>query len=185
VTRILANLPAGARVTVVGITDNSFAQPYQLLSAELTENEGYFKERLAQARRALVREWQQRSNGLEPRFLHTDILGTLFVAAELFVQVPNGPKILFILSDMRHEATGVNLEAPRVVPIDSALAKVDKARLIANLQGVEIYVLGVDAARRHVAYWQSLRDFWVAYFQKAGGNVKAYMLLRDLPRFAQ
>src|SRR5205807_923499 len=27
VSRLLANLPAGARVTIIGITDNSFAQP--------------------------------------------------------------------------------------------------------------------------------------------------------------
>jgi len=54
ITHILATLPAGAKVTVLGITDHSFATPYIIYRAELTEDEGYFKERLAKGRAALV-----------------------------------------------------------------------------------------------------------------------------------
>lgn len=37
VTRVLASLPAGSRVSIYGITDNSFAKPYPLLTAELSD----------------------------------------------------------------------------------------------------------------------------------------------------
>ncbi len=43
VGQLLVSIPAGSRVTVIGITDRSFAQPYVLLSARLDGNEGYFK----------------------------------------------------------------------------------------------------------------------------------------------
>ena len=67
VSSILAALPAGAKVTVIGITDDSFATPYIILSAELTGDEGYFKERLANGRVALMHAWQERSARLAPR----------------------------------------------------------------------------------------------------------------------
>ena len=46
VTRLLATVPAGSKVTVIGITENSFAQPYVLLSATVSDDQGYFGERL-------------------------------------------------------------------------------------------------------------------------------------------
>jgi len=42
VARLLATSPAGAHITVLGITDRSFVQPSILLSAELSEDSGYF-----------------------------------------------------------------------------------------------------------------------------------------------
>ncbi len=32
-----------------------------------------------------------------------------------------------------------------------------------------------------LAYWQTLRDFWTAYFQKTGANLRAYSILREQP----
>jgi hypothetical protein len=55
VTRLLTQVPAGSHVTVFGITDYSFAQPYILLSADVGDDEGYFKEKLACARQELAR----------------------------------------------------------------------------------------------------------------------------------
>jgi len=49
----MAASPAGARITVIGITDDSFATPYIIISRKLAGGEGYFKERLAEGRTAL------------------------------------------------------------------------------------------------------------------------------------
>jgi len=68
VTRVLGSLPAGSRVSIYGITDDSFGKPYPLLAAELSDDKGYFKERLAQVHRQLIRAWQERALKLEPRF---------------------------------------------------------------------------------------------------------------------
>ncbi len=82
----------------------------------------------------------------------------------------------------KHEGVGpaLNLERPALVPV-SALAKIEKRKLVADLKGVEVYVLGVDGAGKDLAHWQSLRDFWTAYFQKSGAILKTYSVLRDPP----
>jgi hypothetical protein len=85
-SRLLAQVPAGTHLTVLGITDNSFAQPYILLSAEVAADEGYFHEKLASARQQLVRNWQYRTEHLQAGFSHTDILGALMLAEQLFRQ---------------------------------------------------------------------------------------------------
>jgi hypothetical protein len=66
VTRLLASVPASTKVTVIGITENSFAQPYILLSATISDDQGYFGERLTAARQQLIDVWQKRSAQLEP-----------------------------------------------------------------------------------------------------------------------
>ena len=185
VTHLLASLPAGSRATVVEITDNSFAQPYVLLAAEVGEDEGYFRERLTAARRQVVSAWKQRCIRLQPEFSHTDIFGALIVAAELFSQTPRARKMFVIFSDMRHETATLDLETPSVLSGDRLLAKVEKHKLLADLQGVEVYALGVDGAGKSVAYWNSLRGFWEAYFCKAGAALKTYSVLRDSPSAVQ
>jgi len=185
VSRLLANLPAGSRATVVGITANSFAQPSILLTADVGEDEGYFKEKLTAARRQVVSAWKKRCAQLSARFSHTDIFGGLIVAAELFNQTPSAGKVLVIFSDMRHETGALDLEGPRVLSADRLLAKVERQGLLAELRGVEIHVLGVDSAGKSVAYWNSLRDFWNAYFQRARASLKTYSILRDLPDMAR
>src|SRR5204863_1853242 len=68
VTHLLIQVPAGSHIAIVGITDNSFAQPYVLLSADIASDEGYFKERLAKSHQQLVLTWQKRIAHLELYF---------------------------------------------------------------------------------------------------------------------
>lgn len=178
---LLTRLPAGSKSTVIGITDDSFAQPDILLSAEISGDEGYFKERLASARRKVAGAWTQRAARLAPAFPRTDILGGLLVAGELFKQTPRARNILVIFSDMRQQTPALALESRGAIPADRLLAKVEQERLLAVLQGVEVYILGVDSAGKSVAYWTELRDFWTAYFRRAGADVKTYSVLRDVP----
>lgn len=182
VGQLLANVPAGSRVTVIGITDRSFAQPYVLLSARLDGNEGYFQERIANAHRQLLATWQKRSQSLVENFNQTDLLGALVVSSQVLQPKEGHRNVLVILSDMRHETRSINLTRLPVMPVQSTLDKVKRGGLIADLKGVEVYVLGVDAAGKSVGYWNSLRDFWLAYFEKAGAKVRAYSMLRDLPK---
>jgi hypothetical protein len=65
VARLVAQAPAGSHIAIGGITDNSFAQPYILLSADIGSDEGYFKKRLAKSHQQLVLAWQKRSEHLE------------------------------------------------------------------------------------------------------------------------
>lgn len=184
ITNALAALPAGAKVTVIGITDDSFATPYIILSGELSGDEGYFKERLAKGRAALTRAWVERSTRLVPNCARTDILGALLVVSEVFHETPKGShKVLVVFSDMRQATRAVNLERPPVVLTATAMEAVANEKLLADLNGVEVNALGVDAAGETIRYWTSLRDFWTAYFVKAGATVTRYSALRGVPEF--
>ncbi len=165
---------------MVGITDRSFSQPYVLLSARIDPDEGYFQERLASAREQLVQAWKKRSSSLVSRFNQTDILGSLVLAAQLFEGHRNQRNVLIIFSDMRQETPALSLAALRTVPVTPAIKKVEEEHLIAKLGGVEVFVLGVDAAGKDVRYWNSLHDFWAEYFTRAGANLRSYTTLREL-----
>jgi hypothetical protein len=182
VGQLLGQVPAGSHVTVLAITDNSFAQPYILLSAEMGDDEGYFKERLAGAQQQLVHAWQSRVDHLQRGFLHTDVLGALLLADQLFHESSNGHRnVLVILSDMRQNTNDLNLETPATLSVPSALAKAEGKGMIANLGNVEVHVLGVDNARKPVPYWKNLQEFWLAYFRKAGASLHNYTVLRGTP----
>ena len=183
VGQILASVPPGAQVTVVGITDRSFAQPYVLLSARLDGNPGYFQERINGARQQLVAAWQKRSQAFVVNFSQTDLLGTLVMASQVFEPRDGHHNVLVILSDMRHETRSLNLARLPAIRVQPTLERVARESLIGDLKGIDVYVLGVDSAGKSVGYWNSLRDFWLAYFTKAGAKVCAYSMLRNIPQF--
>jgi hypothetical protein len=178
----LAQVPAGTKVTVIGITDSSFAQPDIILSAEVPEDEGYFKERLAAAREQLVSAWRERAAHLAPNSRQTDILGALMIAAELLENPPAGRKVMIVFSDMREATPLLDLETPKLVSVDSAMLKIERHRMLPDLRTADVYVLGVDAAGKSVDYWQSLSVFWHTYFARAGTHLRRYSVLRDGPQ---
>jgi len=54
------------------------------------------------------------------------------------------------------------------------MAKATRKRLLPDLRGVEVHVLGADNAGKSMSYWAALRDFWSQYFREAGTNLRAY-----------
>jgi hypothetical protein len=184
VTNILSALPVGTKVTVIGITEDSFATPYVVFSAAMAKDEGYFKERLAKGHAALMHAWQERSARLAPSCASTDIMGALLVASEVFQGVPKGHrKMMIILSDMRQATHTVNLEHVSVVETSATMERVVDNGLLADLRDVDVYAEGVDGAGESVAYWQSLHDFWKTYFASARATLVRYSPLRDVPEF--
>lgn len=183
VSQLLANAPANSRITVLGITDRSFSQPYVLLSARLDGNVGYFHERIEGARRQLVQVWRKRSTSIVSKFRETDLLGAVVLAGQLFDKQAGERNILVILSDMREETRTLNLARPSVIQMTNAMQRTEQVHLVADLKGVEVHVLGVDAAAKSVAYWESLRHFWGEYFKKTGANLRSYSMFRELPDF--
>jgi hypothetical protein len=178
----LAQVPAGTKVTVIGITESSFAQPDIILSAEVPEDEGYFKERLAAAREQLVSAWRERAAHLAPNSRQTDILGALMIAAELLENPSAERKVMIVFSDMREATPFIDLEAPKLVAVDAAMLKIEDHRILPDLRAADVYVLGVDAAGKSVDYWESLSAFWRAYFARAGAHLQRYSVLRDGPQ---
>lgn len=180
VARVLGQAPANSRISVIGITDHSFAQPYILLSARVGADAGYFGERLAAARNQLVRTWKLKSAHLDPGFHRTDILGALELASQIFAGQPGSAKrVLIIFSDMRQNTPELNLESPSLAPEFSAVAQ--RCEPLPSLRGAQVAALGVDGAGKSTAYWESLRTFWKDYLSHAGAELKNFTTLRESP----
>jgi hypothetical protein len=185
VSNILATLPSDAKITVLGITDNSFASPYVILSGELSSDPGYFQERLASGRATLIRAWRSKSAQLVPHYPKTDILGALLVASDIFHEArPSSRKVLVVLSDMKQATGAINIEHLTVVRSDVTLRQVESSQQLALLHDVQVYVEGVDGGGETVAFWKSLQQFWLAYFARAGATVEQYSVMRNTPGFA-
>jgi hypothetical protein len=183
VSRLLSQVPAGSRVTVIAITDRSFAQPYILLSARTASDPGYFGERLNTARSQLVRAWKLRSAHLEPHFQQTDIFGALHLASQIFAQQSDSDKsTLIIFSDMRQSTPELDLESPRIAPSFSQV--ITQCGSMPDFKNVRVFVLGTDGAAKSSAYWESLQLFWKGYFSSAGAVLQSYSVLRELPTTA-
>jgi hypothetical protein len=184
VRNFLAQAPAASRIVVLGITDQSFAQPYILLAATVPDDAGYFGERLEAARRQLVAVWQRRISKLQPTFKHTDLLGALLVANQLFDESPNpSRKILMVFSDMRNSTQELDLESLRSIPGLPVFEQRFKLP-VAELRGVEVYAFGVDGGGKSIPYWQTLKGFWTEYFKRAGATLREYSVLRQVPKLA-
>lgn len=182
VTQLLTRIPAGSHVTVLGITDNSFAQPYVLLSATVSPDEGYFKERLAAARRALAQAWKARSSNLKAVFRQTDVLGALLLAGHVLQRAPsNSKKVLVVFSDMVQETKGLDFRKSKEVLAGKFLARLRGEQMIANLKAVDVYVLGVEVPDMRVPGWHQLHEFWKEYFQACEANLIQFSVLRGLP----
>ena len=78
---------------------------------------------------------------------------------------------------MRESARKYNLEKPPIIN-PKILAEVEKDRLIPSLENVKVYVLGVHSCGRTEVYYNTLRDFWLQYFEKAGAQVVCYSMDR-------
>ena len=182
VAKVLIQVPASSHVTIIGITDQSFAQPDILLSASVPDDPGYFGERLIAARNELVRAWKSRSHRLQPNFPRTDILGAMFLASQVFAgQLVAHHQILIIFSDMRNTTPELNLDSPEgATQFSWALMK--RTIPVADLCSIGVQVLGVDAAGKSIDYWSKLRDSWTMYFRDAGADLKSYSVLSAVPR---
>jgi hypothetical protein len=181
--RFALGLPAGARVRVLGITDQSFSRPLVLLSGEIPEDRGplAFVDRIEVARRRLAAAMRDLGRTAPPKYPQTDVIGFLIVAGDLLHSEPRGRKVLVIFSDMRHSAPPPNIESPRLVSVAGALRAVEARQQIADLRAVDVYVYGVHAAGKDIPYWQSLRAFWEEYFSKAGATLKCFSMMREVP----
>ncbi len=182
ITRFLPTAPAGARITVIAIRKDSLADPYPLLSAEISPDIGYFGERLEEARAGLVRAWRIRAGPLTPSESGTDILGALHLASELFIKGSAGYRnVLLLFSDMRNASPALNLEAPQSKSPTELLQRVEVQHGIAELANVMVYVVGANGGGRNLSDWRTVKDFWLAYFTRAGAKCEDYSALVQLP----
>ena len=183
--QIIASLPAGSRVTVSAISDQSFSRPLILMASEIPSTPGKLREydQIVAARNNLAKRLQSATSSIKPDYQTTDILGFLVAAGISFRNTPHRRHVITIHSDMRQSAPPLDIERAQVVPVAASLATVDRTHLFADLSGVDVFIYGVHAVGKDVAYWKSLRDFWTAYFERCHANLRAFSMTREIPNF--
>jgi uncharacterized membrane protein len=178
ISRLLASVPAGSHVTVIGITEDSLRDPAPLLAASISDDVGFFGERLQTARLQLVRAWRARAARLKPEAPGTDIIGALFLAGDILQRTSGAAtRILAIFSDMRNATRALNLEAPLQDPVPVVLSNLEAQGKIAALAGVTVSVAGANGGGEDLRNWQNARDFWLAYFERARARCGEYSML--------
>lgn len=83
------------------------------------------------------------------KFKQTDILGAVMLASVLFSERSSSSRhVLIVYSDMQQDTSDLNLESQSSVPSRNVWAKVERLELVANLSGVEVFAMGVEAKKR-------------------------------------
>ncbi len=170
----------GEKITVLAITDRSFAKPVILLRGRTGEKPGYFKEKLKEERQSLVNEWREKAKQIKPAFLNSDVIGAIAIA-QIFLDEGSGQeKRLIIFSDMRHVTKALDLESPQEINAQEFLARVEKLGAIPSLKNVDVYALAVLTDNKSPSYWLALKAFWKGFFGKAGASLKKYSVTREV-----
>lgn len=184
VGKLLQIIPAGTKLMILGIDENSVREPYILFSAELTDDSGYFGERLTASRQHLERAWLSRARSLTPSSKGTDILGALFCASVWLDQRPNSDaRVLIIYSDMRQATPVFSLEPKEQIGVRESLSTVRIHKMVADLHATSVYCIGAGAQIASVKEWKALQEFWLEYFKTTGASVKMFCNICIVPRF--
>ena len=98
----------------------------------------------------------------------TDILGTLYRAADYAKASRNRGTTLLLLSDMMNETPDVQMTSTGGIPRDAWIRHLASAKRIPQLNGVCVVVVGADVSSARGA---AIREFWNDYFEAAGTRV--------------
>jgi hypothetical protein len=174
---ILKTLQRGDRLIVLGITDD-FGRVPVLLDRRLPKP-GYMGLQIGAARETLASQWQKIATTLQPVYTRTDVIGALrFIS---FMELPGTSMKLIVLSDLRQSSGELDLESPSRIAVPQALGVVRRSGHFPVLQGVEVFLLGVDPTNKTAAYMAALKEFWMELFSSAGARVRVFSFLREVP----
>jgi hypothetical protein len=169
VEEIIKKLELGTHLRIFGITEQSFEKPFIILDQEISKARGYFSEKNAREKLLVINAWKKLK--LEAKAKGTDVFGALIYASLLFDK-EQGQRKLIILSDLRN-TTEIDFETPQIIS-EKAFRAVEEKGLIAELRGVEVWAIGVSTINKPFLYWNSLKEFWIKYFEKAGAHLVSY-----------
>jgi hypothetical protein len=181
--KLLSLLPSATRFSVIGITETTYSNPLVLLSGEIPSDGGplTFMNRTQFARNRYAQEFKTAANRVKVTAKTSDVIGGFFIASEILQNGSPGKRNLVFIGDMRQSAKPLDIETPKVISVRDALSIVEHHHLLPDLHGVDVWIIGVDAAGKDVAYISSLREFWTAFLAKSGAHLRAFSMMRDLP----
>ena len=116
-------------------------------------------------------------------FRHTELIGALHtLAADLIQKSPAPERTVLLFTDGLENSRTMTMfkqGALRLIGPETELAKVRKAGMIADLDGVKVYLIGggwlADGnLYRDSQKLQRIRGFWTRYFKAAGAALEGY-----------
>ena len=177
--------PADSQLTITTITQDSLNQPWPLLSEASPSGRRryqYSKDPLKSWRRR-IKTAIKKLRLLKPEYGETNLFGFLVYAGDFFGGSGQKRKALILVSDMR-ASMYLNLERETAIDVEKDLQEAKDRGLMANLEGVEVYCLwlhgGLKGEDVPPLYWNSLREFWEAYFEQCGATVKKFSMAWDV-----
>jgi len=179
--QLIAQLPPALRSLYLQLQTEAFHKPLILLRRELQRDKGslQFLDRIVIAKTQAATELRRAALSSQHSILQTDIFGALTLAADILNQSP-GRKVLILFSDMRQSTGEVDFERAKTISLVQSTRDGDQARDARTHFKVSKSTLSVwmvPASHLHTGTVSA--DFWEAYFQKAGANLKRYSALRD------
>lgn len=192
--KILDGVPGGTLVNVDVIDSNPLASsslPISVFFEEYggplsSQNESEVRAQNRRAAEQAVREFQKLL-GRRPK--GNSILDSLNIADTVFASYPSATtRYLVIFSDMiesseRYAFTRANLETSSV---RSLLRRERAEGVIADLSGVDVYIVGAGGTRgadESARRFRSVRSFWLTYFAATGAGLPENRYGATLVRF--
>jgi hypothetical protein len=111
---------------------------------------------------------------LQPRKIrHTAIVQSVGLASRVFATHDGAHQILVIMSDMVEQSGDIDFrrEYPTPPRIDAIITKLRTEHRIPSLRGVRIHVLGAASGNNELD--RHVRDFWFAFFDSTGAELRA------------
>jgi hypothetical protein len=202
VRRILTQMDHGDFLAVCRITASSVNEPGVLLQEEFprfvptdaagnpTDNpilvrqarekaKAELEERKAKLEQELQRVW---AKGIEwEKALHTDIMGSLTIAQNLFAAYRRNRSVLVVLSDMLEDSERYNFtrKSPDEKETEKIIAAEDKAGRLPRLDRVKVYVVAPSSG--NTARFFAVRNFWLRYFAACGAKLLKENYSNELP----
>ena len=99
---------------------------------------------------------------------NTDVLATVFAAAEYVRRADGRPTTLVLLSDMLQSDGKINFQNGRGIPGPDWIETQQRMGTIPSLKGVCVVVVGADAS---TAGGVAVKRFWQQYFTAAGATL--------------
>jgi hypothetical protein len=185
ISEIIGRLSPNDRLLILGITDG-FGNPAILLDRTMTGENGYLDLQVKAARERILSDWNKAAKGREgkTKYKKTDVLGGLSLLPYLAgLSAKNSSNILLVYSDLRHCTPDLNLESVARIPTAKLLPQLKRSGKIPTLKGYVVYLLGVDPNGKSADYFESLKDFWMKFFEESGAQVRSFSIDRHLPDF--
>lgn len=178
IPHVIHNLNAGSWISIVGITDQSLSRPLVILEGSIPIRKGLFGEKTEFEKKKLIKRYKVAAETLRPDYKASDVFGAIYLASNLYPQWCE-EKRLYIYSDMRHIDHRFDLQNVPVVPLH-LIQSVEKKGMIPQLEGVKVFVGGAHPIDKDARYWQSLKAFWEAYFQKAKAVLENFSINQEM-----